>query len=103
MAALFALSAKDSSYEYLLLAYIPLFAFWGLDGYFLWQERVYRKLYDHVRILNEDDIDFCMDTRTVSNDVSGWLDAVFSKTLNIFHGVLLLALLVVMAIQISEG
>lgn len=103
IAALFALSAKDASYEYLFLAYIPLIAFWGLDGFFLWQERVYRKLYDHVRKIDNAEIDFCMDTRKVSDDVSGWLNAVFSKTLLIFHGVLTFALVVVMLIQMFKG
>lgn len=103
ISALFALSAKESKIEYLLLAYIPLFSFWGLDGFFLWQERVYRQLYDHVRAKEVDVIDFCMDTRKVSNDVDGWFKAVFSKTLVIFHGILLLALLVVMFIQIFVG
>lgn len=102
IAALFALSAKDASYEYLFLAYIPLSAFWGLDGYFLWKERIYRQLYNHVRLIEEDDIDFCMDASKVSNGAGGWLDAIFSKTLRIFHGVLLLSLLVVMSIQIFE-
>lgn len=103
ISALFALSAKESSLEYLFLAYIPLFAFWGLDGFFLWQERVYRELYDRVRQKENDKIDFSMDTKDVLSDVSGWIDAVFSKTLIIFHGILLLALIVVMLIQIFEG
>ena len=30
--------------------------FWGLDGYFLWQERLFRALYDHVRQLPESEI-----------------------------------------------
>lgn len=41
---------------------IPVLVFWGLDGYFLWQERLYRKLYNQVRILNENEIDFSMNT-----------------------------------------
>jgi len=46
IAALFALAAKDSNAMFVYLAYFPLFAFWFLDGYFLWQERLYRNLYD---------------------------------------------------------
>ena len=99
VAALFALSATDSDVAFVLLAYIPAIIFWGLDGYFLWQERVYRKLYDSVRLKDPDDIDFSMDTKDVLNDVAGWTDAVFSKTLIPFHGVLIGAILVVMFIQ----
>ena len=32
---------------FVFLAYIPATVFWGLDGFFLWQEQLYRKLYDH--------------------------------------------------------
>lgn len=28
---------------------IPIFSFWSLDAYYLWQERRFRKLYDKVR------------------------------------------------------
>ncbi|MBW8004043.1 MAG: hypothetical protein FVQ80_18960 [Planctomycetes bacterium] len=28
------------------IAFIPLLVFWFLDAYFLWQERLYRELYD---------------------------------------------------------
>lgn len=31
-----------------LIAFIPLGIFWFLDAYLLWQERLYRKLYDWV-------------------------------------------------------
>ena len=30
------------------IAFIPLLVFWFLDAYFLWQERLYRKLYEWV-------------------------------------------------------
>jgi hypothetical protein len=30
------------------IAFIPLLVFWFLDAYFLWQERMYRKLYEWV-------------------------------------------------------
>ena len=32
----------------ILIAFIPLLVFWFLDAYFLWQERMYRKLYEWV-------------------------------------------------------
>ena len=39
---LFALSLKDLSSSYLYLAILPAFAFWGLDAYYLRQERLFR-------------------------------------------------------------
>lgn len=73
IAALFALAAKDSNKLYVVVVYFPLFIFWALDGYFLSQERRFRALYDHVRKLPEDQIDFSMDTRPYQEDQgNGW-------------------------------
>ena len=36
---------------YSIAIIIPILAFWGLDGYFLSQERLFRSLYDRVRTL----------------------------------------------------
>ena len=51
--ALFALAAVDDVNElFVYLAYFPTLMFWALDAYFLREERLFRKLYDHVRILD---------------------------------------------------
>ena len=102
VSALFALSAPNSNVSFIFLAYIPAIIFWGLDGYFLWQERLYRALYDHVRKLKESDIDFSMATKTVGSgqDFREWSNAVFSKTLIAFHGALIGAIVVVMGLHI---
>jgi hypothetical protein len=97
IAALFALSAKDSNKLYVLLAYYPLFIFWLLDGYFLSQERRFRSLYDHVRGLTEPQIDFSMDTTPFkSRQGNGWVDAMFSRTLLIYYGTMALIMLLMM-------
>ncbi len=98
VAALFALAANSANLNFILLAYIPAVIFWGLDGYFLWQERLYRGLYDQVRGKEPDEIDFSMDTKDVLDEDDGWIWAVFSKTLIPFHSVLIGAILVVMFI-----
>ena len=96
IAALFALSAKDSNKLYIFLAYYPLVVFWVLDGYFLSQERRFRALYDHVRTLPESAIDFAMDTSQFKKDGNTWPGAMFSKTLTIYYGALALIMLVLM-------
>lgn len=58
VSALFAFAAKDANTNYVLIAYIILPAFWVLDGFFVANERQYRKLYDEVRNKEEDIIDF---------------------------------------------
>lgn len=62
MTGIFVLADKDSNELFFLCAYIPIFVFWGLDAYYLRQERLYRKLYDHVRSLKPQKIDFSMNT-----------------------------------------
>lgn len=97
IAALFALAAKDSNQLYILIAYFPLFIFWSLDGYFLSQERKFRAVYDHVRILDESQIDFSMDTRPFSSDMRNtWLGSVLSPTLVIYYLGLAAVMLVLM-------
>lgn len=86
IAALFALAAKDANQLYILIAYFPLFIFWSLDGYFLSQERKFRALYNHVRKLDESQIDFSMDTRNFSSDVrNSWLGSMWSQTLVVYY------------------
>ncbi len=46
VSAFFALSVRASNPAFIFLAYIPAFVFWGLDGYFLWEEKKFRALYN---------------------------------------------------------
>jgi len=100
VSALFALSAGNSNVKFIFLAYIPAIAFWGLDGYFLSLERSYRKLYEEVRVKEPERIDFSMDIRDLDSGVKDWASAFLSKTIVIFHGALIGAIVIVMLIQI---
>jgi len=94
VSALFALAAAKTENDFAALAYFPALAFWILDGYFLHQERKFRSLYDHVRTLSEEEIDFSMDAS--SCDRSSWIRSLFSPTLVIFHGVVFASIVLVM-------
>lgn len=97
IAALFALSAKDTNKAFVLTAYFPALVFWVLDGYFLSQERKYRSLYDHVRKLEERQIDFSMDTSPFKNEFRNtWAGAMLSQTLITYYGSLALIMLVLL-------
>lgn len=97
IAALFALSAKDSNKAYVLVAYFPALVFWILDGYFLSQERRFRALDDHVRNLTEDQIDFSMDTSPFKHEGRNtWAGAMMSVTLLTYYGALIVIMLVLM-------
>jgi hypothetical protein len=98
VSALFALAAKDSQIYFIYLAYFPAIAFWQLDAYFLWQERLYRKLYDKVRLKNESEIDYSMDTRPVIGEAPSWASTSLSTTLLVFHGAVIGTIFLIMAI-----
>lgn len=94
IAALFALAAKDTNKAYVVVAYFPLFIFWFLDGYFLAMERRFRSLYEHVRQLKEEEIDFSMNTEPYKAEARNkWRRALFAATL--FPYYLTLALLMI--------
>ena len=95
VAGLFALATKDSTLSFILIAYLPVVSFWILDGFYLHQERLYRALYDNVRIKSEDEIDFAMNTADFKDPSSSWLSALISRTLSIFYGSLLVVIAVV--------
>jgi hypothetical protein len=97
IAALFALAAKDSKPEYALLAYVPIFVFWCLDGYFLGQERQFRDLYNTVRKLDESKIDFSMDTSEFGKKRDRkWYGAMMGGTLFGYYGPLVFVTFIVM-------
>ncbi len=96
VSAMFAFAAKDSKMVFIYLAYFPAISFWGLDGYFLRQERLFRALYDHVRKLSENGIDYSMNTSIVEAKVAPWAAVTISKTLLVFHGVILVSIILVM-------
>lgn len=68
VAGIFALSSKDADKMYFLVAYVPIIIFWGLDSYYLWQERLFRDLYGDVSVKDENSIDFKMDTSSYKED-----------------------------------
>ena len=100
VAALFALAAANTSPLFVYLAYFPTFMFWALDAYFLRQERLFRKLYDHVRTSEEAAVDFSMNTQPFARDVADTWSVAFSHTLRLFHGTITATVVVVMMVLI---
>ena len=92
--ALFALAAARSDRRFVLLSYFPVIMFWVLDSYFLYQERLFRKLYDNIRIATTSD--FSMDTTEVKGNAKTWTQTAFSTTLLIFHGTIVCVILIIM-------
>jgi hypothetical protein len=71
-AALSAVAAADSKRALLAITLISTTMFWGLDGYYLWLERCFRKLYQKVALTNEADVDFAMEPPK-GNALRQWL------------------------------
>ena len=93
VAALFVLMARQGDTDLAPIGLFPVVAFWILDGYFLWQERLYRELYNHARVEDPAAIDFSMNVALFRKGWKlSWLGATFSRTLLLFHGALLAAL-----------
>ena len=101
LSALLALSAHNCNINLVYFACIPVIILWGLDGFFLWQEQLFRKLYNLVRVLPEDKIDFSMDVDQITvDDRPKWLKATFSKTLIPFHLPLFLTVISIMIFRL---
>lgn len=80
-----------------LVLLIPIVAFWILDGYFLWQERLFRQVYNDIR--QKDDTDFKMDVdKHRDKPKCSWSSAIFSVTLVIFYLIEIAYAVVVFAI-----
>jgi hypothetical protein len=98
VAALFAFAAKDTNIHYVIITYISTPLFWFLDGYYLSQERQYRALYNIVKDKEEKDIDFDLNAKPFNKGRNMWFPSVFSITLSLFYGTLILVTLIVMFI-----
>ena len=93
VAALIAVLTREGRIDFSYVAFLPVLLFWGLDGYFLWQERRFRALYDFVRVKDESEIDYSMDIRLAPTARKRtWFGATFSITLILFYVALVIAI-----------
>jgi len=82
--------------EQALIAFIPLLVFWFLDSYYLWQERMYRELYDWVitnRMKTDENL-FNMNAYRFKDEVDSKYRIMFSKTLVWFYGSIVILLVI---------
>ena len=105
VSALFALSSKDAAHSFIYIALLPALVFWALDGFFLSTEWKFRKLYDHIRQLSKENIDFSMNPAAADESLNYNLKsfkmlckAIFSKTLFPFYGIIVFSIVIVMFI-----
>ncbi len=91
ISAIFALLKEPA----LHIAILPAFVFWGLDAYYLRQERLFRKLYDAVRLGGKSGgtgtaatsgggtvhDPFSMDTVPFQKEVKNWRETLLAGTI----------------------
>lgn len=102
-AGLFALAAKDANQWYIAIALLPAICFWGLDAYYLWQERLFRKLYDAVREGNPAIPSFSMDPTPVSGLAKNYCQALFAAVVLFYYGPILATIGAILFIVIRGG
>jgi hypothetical protein len=96
---------KGGKYQ-VFIAFIPLFVFWFLDAYFLWQERLYRRLYNWVieNRLKTSEYLFNMNAYRFKDEEQSKLRIMFSITLGWFYGsILILTLIYVVYTFFQKG
>lgn len=96
VAAFLGLSINGLKWRVALIALVPVLGFWLLDSYFLRQERLFRKLYDQVRLPGAEVEVFSMNTSPYASEV-GWVKVVLSTTLVGFYGLLSTIILIIVA------
>jgi hypothetical protein len=92
-AAVFALSDRKSDARFILIALLPVAMLWLLDAFFLHEEKLFRKLYEKVASGAISSQNFSMDTRNVRKEVGSEIQVFFSKTLLLYYGTIVGALL----------
>ncbi len=91
VAAVFVLAQKDTNKLFLWIAPFIAVLFWALDTFFVSTERNFRDLYDHIRTLDEHQIDFSMDTRPYESGKGTFLLCLLSITLLLFYPLIIVA------------
>ena len=65
---------------------LPVLGFWFLDGHFQSQERQFRALHEHVRHIDEEDIDYSMNTAEQKKEPrNGLMQSMFISSLAMFY------------------
>lgn len=83
IAAIVALSIKESDWRMYACAFLLNIVFWFLDAYYLKQEKLFRELYRKISAISDDTaIDFSMDTREFKQNVPG-VPSIMAKNISI--------------------
>lgn len=100
VSAILALAVKNEAYPFVLVALLPALVFWGLDAFYLRQERLFRRLYDVVRGAYPDapsPAPFSMQTKPYKDldpKIASWLAVCISPTEVWLYGPIIVVILI---------
>ncbi len=98
--AILAFAAKDARAEMVPVILLPAFAFWGLDAYYLRQERLFRCLFEDLcrsaQSAGGDSpaIPFSLSTARFRREVPGWFSTLWAPTIVALHGAVVVTSLI---------
>ena len=102
VSALFAIAAANDNVTFAYISLFPANIFWCLDAYYLRQERLFRRIYDHVRTADTGTLGsemFSMDTSRRSLASDGFVKVFQRPPLSVFHFSILVATVVVILVM----
>lgn len=85
IAVLGGLAAKDADSRLACALLFPVVCFWGLDAYYLRQERLFRKLYEKVVAQDAKATLYSLNPGPFANGVDGTLKVAWSSTVRWLH------------------
>jgi hypothetical protein len=100
-AGFLALLATKQTWALAAVGLVPLLSFWGLDAVFLRQERMYRRLYEAVRVGAGEVPPMSMDVSAL-HERDAWWRAAVSGTLLRFYGTLTLVNILLIIIGLGR-
>lgn len=94
VAAIFALSSKDSNSSFLFIGLLPILVFWIFDAYYLRQEKLYRKLYEDVAadVISSDR--FSMSTKYANSEIKPVLLIAITRSVFPFYSLIVAVILI---------
>ncbi|MBF1700098.1 MAG: hypothetical protein HXO93_04715 [Streptococcus sanguinis] len=98
LVGLFVFLQKDNFRNNMIIYLVPIIFFWILDSYYLWQERLFRKLYNDVIVNVTEESDLSMNIIQYKNTVK-----FFSSLFSVSEIMVYLPLLLITLLLICNG
>ena len=96
--AILALIISNPNPLFAIVALLSSLSFWGLDAYYLRQERLFRSLYDDLRVsavatkTKRVEV-FSLDTTKYEVQVPSWFRTLWSKSIFWLHGIVIVVVI----------